>query len=731
MTKKTETFLIEGMDCASCAQTLEKGIRQLGGVSQCSVNFTTEKMTLSGDISRQTVITQVQALGYDVLDEAEAVQKPTGPSSTFLQFLWQRQDTRLALLGALLIMPGLIFVEIGGSESTLINLFSIAALMAAGWPVARSAWKAVRINHEININVLMTVAAVGAVLIGAYTEAGMVMVLFAIGEALEGYTANRARVAIRSLMTNVPQTAVRLSTPESRTQETIVPVSELAVGDMILVKPGERIPMDGRVRSGSAAVNQAPITGESVPVTKQPADLVFAGSINGESALEVEVTRLAADNTISRLIQMVEEAQDKKAPAQRFVDKFARYYTPAVMALALVVALIPPLLWGQPFLNPGTGTTGWLYRGLALLVVACPCALVISTPVAVVSAISNGARYGVLFKGGAYVEALSRVQAIAFDKTGTLTKGQPAVVALRSVDCADGTCADCEDVLAIAGAIESRSEHPLAKAILDETAVRGLDQRYTTAGQVTALTGRGVAGEVDGRQVIIGSHQYFDQNVPHDEVICSQAHEDATHGLTPMMVSADGKYLGMITVADTVRPSSKQALVALKQAGLKHTVMLTGDNQGTAQAIAAAVGVTDVRAELLPADKVTAVQALQQTFGTVAMVGDGINDAPALATADLGIAIGGAGATTQAMETADITLMTDGLRRLPFAYSLSRSTMRIIQFNVALSILIKLVFLLLVLVGVGTMWMAVLADVGTSLLVTLNGMRLLRKRPER
>lgn len=730
MPMKQEIFLIEGMDCASCAQTLQKAVGQLKGVSQCSVNFTSEKLTLTGNVSRAAVVKQVRAVGYDVRSEAE-IGRATAvtPPPNFLQFMWQRTDTRLALLGALLILPGLIFIEIGGLESPLVNLFSIAALVVAGWPVALSAWKAVRINHEININVLMTVAAVGAVLIGAYTEAGMVMVLFAIGEALEGYTANRARYAIRSLLTVVPQTAVRLTRQQDHTDELKVDVSDLKIGDWILVKPGERIAMDGRVLSGSSAVNQAPITGESMPLARQTGDTVFAGSINGSGVLEIEVTHLAADNTISRIIQMVEDAQEKKAPAQRFVDQFARFYTPAVMILALAVATLPPLLFGQPFLNPDAETSGWLYRGLVLLVVACPCALVISTPVAIVSAISNGARYGVLFKGGAYVEALSGVQAMAFDKTGTLTKGQPAVIALRTAACADGICADCEDVLALAGAIESRSEHPLAQAIVAETAVRGLTHKYPTAVDVTALMGQGVTGQLNGRQITIGSHTYFEQHVPHDKESCQQAVEDASQGLTPMLVSADGEYVGTISVADTVRPSSKQALWELRQAGLKHTVMLTGDNLGTAQAIARKVGVTDVRAELLPGDKVTAVQELQHTFGRVAMVGDGINDAPALAAAEVGIAIGGAGATAQAMETADITLMNDGLKHLPFAYSLSRATMRIIRFNVAFSILVKVIFLLLVLVGIGTMWLAVLADVGTALLVTMNGMRLLRKRP--
>lgn len=719
------TFEIEGMDCASCAKTLEKGIGQMSGVSECSINFTNEKLTLVGNVQPEAVVAKVRALGYDVRDQSApptAVAPTAAPS--FGAFMWERTDTRLALLGALLILPGLFLVEIGGLTLPWVNLFSVAALLVAGWPIARSAWAAIRISREININVLMTVAAIGAVFIGAYTEAGMVMVLFAIGEALEGYSAGRARHAIRSLLSIVPQEATLLQ--NGRRQP--IHINQLQVGDTILVKPGERIPMDGRVRSGESAINQAPITGESMPVERSTGDTVYAGSINGHGALEIEVTAVAADNTISRIIQMVEEAQDKKAPTERFIDQFARYYTPAVMVLALLVATIPPLFFGQPFLNQGE-TTGWLYRALALLVVACPCALVISTPVTIVSAISNAARHGVLFKGGAHIEALSKVQAIAFDKTGTLTSGQPNVVALRSSGCVTEECIDCCDdcreMLSLAGAIEQQSEHPLAQAIVQETAVRGLDIQQYQVANVQALTGQGVTGQVDGRTVTIGSHRFFEESVAHPESVCELADADANKGYTPMMMSVDGRYRGTISVADTVRPDSIVALQQLQAAGIGHTIMLTGDNQATAQAIAAKLGVTNVQADLLPQDKLTAVAALQRKFGQVAMVGDGINDAPALATADVGIAIGGARATTQAMETADITLMNASLSKLPFAYQLSRATMTNIRANIIFAIGVKLLFLLLVILGNSNMWMAVAADVGATLLVILNGMRLL------
>jgi Cd2+/Zn2+-exporting ATPase len=753
------------MDCAACAKTVEQGVRGLPGVEGCELNFTSGKLSLTGNVDRAAVVARVQALGYSVA-EPEAASAPPEPTGNFMQFLWQRSTTRLALLGALLILPGVVLHELLGIEHLLIEVAALGALLAAGWPIARSAWRALTINRAITINLLMTIAAVGAVVIGAYVEAGMVMVLFALGEALEGYTSSRARDSIRSLMHVVPNTATLLrrapqqeaaaapggtialepmpaacgcddgccpSTKESGAEQR-VSVDSLQVGDVIMVRPGERIPMDGRVVAGGSSVNQASITGESRLIEKAADDTVFASSINGAGALEIEVTHRAEDNTISRLIRLVEEAQEQRAPTQRFIDRFAQYYTPAVVLLALLVAVVPPLLFGQPFWNPDGETFGWLYRALALLVVACPCALVISTPVSIVSAISNAARRGVLIKGGAHLETLSRARAIAFDKTGTLTAGKPAVIQTRTARCENGcllgqqvACADCNDLLALAHAVEQRSEHPLAHAIVDAAALRRVQGRYPAASQVTALAGRGVRGVVEGRQVLLGSHQVFDSTVPHPATLCAAANDDASAGYTPVLVSANDSYVGTITVSDTVRKSSREAVADLRRAGVAHLVMLTGDTANTAQRIGDEVGVTEVRAGLLPEQKVQAVRELQQQYGAVAMVGDGINDAPALAAADVSIAMGGqAGGTAQAMETADMALLRDDLRLLPFALRLSRATMRTIQTNIVLALGAKLVFLVLVLLGMGTLWMAVLADMGASLLVTLYGVRLLR-----
>ena len=761
MTEPLE-FEVTGMDCAACALTIERGVAALPGVEQSNLAFTTGRLRVAGDVAPEAVLARVEQLGYRAAVRDPGAPPATGanaPSYTgargLFRFLLSRRETRLALLGALLVLPGLLFDEllplVGVQvDSPLFALTSVAALAVAGWPIARSAWRSLLVGRQVTINLLMTIAAVGAVVIGAYTEAALVMVLFAVGEALEGYSAERARASIRSLMEIAPDEATVLRPcmdcrehrgtdgyeggpcPLCGLEEQRVPVAELAVGERVVVRPGEHIPVDGRVLEGASQVNQAPITGESVPVAKSPGGEVFAGSINGEGALEVEVTRLAADSTVSRIIRLVEEAQERRAPVQSFVDRFARVYTPAVVVIAALVAVLPPALWGAPF----WGDQGWLYRALEMLVVACPCALVISTPVSLVSAITAGAHSGVLFKGGAYLQLLDDVAAIAFDKTGTLTAGAPRVVAVRSVDCAapndlGAICAPCNDLVALAHAVERRSEHPLARAVTAHAGDLGVAERYPAASDVTAVTGRGVVGRVNGHDVFVGSHAWLDQSVPHDAAACAALDAASAAGQTPLALSVDDAYAGYIAVADAVRPSSRDVVAELKALGVPRLVMLTGDAPAAAQAVAAAAGVTEVRARLLPEDKVAAVEELKRegsgTGGAVVMVGDGINDAPALAAADVGVAIG-AGGSAQAMETADVVLMAGDLSKLPFALRLSRAAMRTIRTNVALSIGIKLIVFALVLLGLASMWLAVLADVGTSLIVTAWGLRLLRFR---
>lgn len=755
MNTQQATLQIEGMDCADCALKLAKGVNALSGVNTCTVSFTSARMDLVFDPTIATlsqVEQRVRTLGYAIAAPPDIAARAMPARGGWRAHFQRRPQDALTLAAGILLLAGVLTHFAGGPEPVAIGLYTVSILVG-GWPIFRKAVSSVRINHELDINALMTLAVLGAMVIGEWVEAAVVVFLFSLGEALEGYTMQQARNAIRSLMSLSPAEATVLRTcqdcaehqgqplpggtpytsgpcPWCGTEEQTLPVERLVIGDRMLVRAGERIPMDGVVRSGQSAVNQAPITGESLPVDKAPGNEVFAGTINGAGVLEIEVTRLAADNTLSRLIHLVEEAQDQQAPAQRWIDRFARVYTPAVVLVALAVAVLPPLLLRQPFF-PTPDATGWLYRSLTMLVIACPCALVISTPVSVVSAISAAARHGVLIKGGAYLEALGSVRAVAFDKTGTITQGRPALTEAQCLDHAPlaATCADCDDVLALAAAVERRSEHPLAAAVVQAAEARQVAGRYAPAEAVETLAGRGVRGVVNGHQIVVSSHRsVHEQAVAHAEQLCQQIERVEAAGQTTMVLRDERGVRGFLAVADQVRPGSAAAVTALKQAGVQQVVMLTGDNAATAQAIAAQAGVDEVLANLLPADKVQAVEALQTRYGSVAMVGDGVNDAPALARASVGIAMGGAG-SDQALETADVVLMGDDLTLLPFAVRLSRQARHVIMQNIVLSLAIKALFLVLALFGAATLWMAVFADVGASLLVILNGMRLLRVKP--
>ena len=496
-----------------------------------------------------------------------------------------------------------------------------------------------------------------------------------------------------------------------------------------MIRAGERIPVDGLISNGTSTINQSAVTGESVPVLKTVGEDVFAGTLNGEGALEVEVTRPAKDSTISRILRLVEEAQAKRAPVERLVDRFAAWYTPAVVLVAVLVAVVPPLFWGAPFLDLPNGTRGWLYRSLALLIVACPCALVISTPVTVVSTLTTLARRGILVKGGAFLDILARVRVFAFDKTGTLTVGQPLVRKAFTLDCLPGQdrCEACDDMLALASAVESRSEHPLAQAIMLETQNRQLDHRYPAAREVVSLVGQGVQGLVNGTRLTVGSHSHGHEAFMEHDRIHQEIELAETDGQTVMLVSQDDTVLGFVGVADKMRSDSAAVLQGLKQIDPHYRiVMLTGDHHTVADKVASEAGMVDeVRADLLPGDKLEIVRQLQSQHGLVAMIGDGVNDTPALAAASVGIAMSNGG-NAQAMETADVVLMQENLSHLPDIIRTSRRAQRIIWQNIAFSLLIKAVFLILTLPGLATLWMAVFADMGASLLVTMNGMRMLK-----
>jgi Cd2+/Zn2+-exporting ATPase len=716
-----ERYRVQGMDCLDCARTIEKGVAQLPGVQSAQVDFATATLTLEGEVNDQALRRRVQVLGYRLAETQAARPAPVAnPVIGFFRHMLGSAPSRFALAGAALF--------VGGAITWLIGLYALstalftAATLIALLPIARSGLANLFINRSFNINFLMTIAAVGALILGEPAEGAAVVVLFAIGEALEGFTTDRARQSIRALMEVAPAEAVRLLADG---HSEMVPVAALNVGDRVLARPGERIPADGVVSAGVSAVDQAAITGESVPVSKAQGDAVFAGTVNGGGALEITVTKLAADSTVERIIALVEQAESARAPSQRAIDEFARWYTPAVTAAALMVAFGPPLLLGAPFWNTAA-EEGWLYRALAMLVIACPCALVISTPVTVISAISRAARSGVLIKGGAYLERLGNLQALAFDKTGTLTQGKPVVTLTQSVDCAgDSACDPCRDLLALAAAVEGRSTHPLARAVVTEAEAQGVADRYTAAGDVTTLGGRGVTGTVGDRRVTVGSHALFDAEHPHSAALCDAVGTAEAAGQSTLMVDDDGQVRGFLAAADTLRPESAAVIAELKALGLK-TIMLTGDHPAAARAIGEKVGIDDVRAGLLPADKLAAIQALTAQYGAVGMVGDGINDTPALAAAAVGIAMG-AGGSAQALETADVALMADTLARLPYAVRLSRRARRLIRQNIALSLGVKAVFLTLAVLGLTSLWGAVLADVGMLLLVTVNGLRAGRK----
>ena len=583
-------------------------------------------------------------------------------------------------------------------------LYAIA-MVISGYKPVKSAFYAIK-SRSLDMNVLMSAAAIGAALIGEWLEGATVVWLFAIGNYLQTKSIERTRNSIRNLMDLAP--------PEAWVQvgsEIIKkPVEEIIVGDIIVVKPGDKIPLDGEIIQGESSVNQAPITGESIPVDKNIGDSVYAGTINEHGSLEIKVTKLVEDTTISKIIHLVEEAQEQKAPTEAFVDKFASIYTPVVFILALVVMVLPPLL--------GFGTWGeWFYKGLELLVVACPCALVISTPVAIVSAIGNAAKNGVLIKGGTFLEKTGAITAIAFDKTGTLTEGKPKVSEIKALNVSE------EKLLSLALTLENYSTHPIAKSIVGYANEKGIQPKN---GELfKSIVGKGVQATIEDDIYYAGNLKLFEEMNGSLDNVKKQVQEIQIKGKTVVIIGTQSQIIGLIAVSDTIRETTASALEALKQSGVNQTVMLTGDNEGTAKMIASEANINRYFAGLLPEDKVDAIKKLQSEGHKVAMVGDGINDAPALATADLGIAMGGAGTDT-AMETADIVLMADNLDKLPHTMKLSRKALTIIKQNIWFSIIIKVVALVLIFPGVLTLWMAVLSDTGAALIVILNALRLLK-----
>jgi Cd2+/Zn2+-exporting ATPase len=692
-------FRVDGMCCGEEAAILQRRLKPLTGVEDVSADIIGQRLHVKYDaaiLSTNVIVDAVAETGMRAWLEHETPLSP--PSSTARGVL--------VLISGLALATGLAVQAFGGAAALSVPAFVVAALAGGVFP-GRRAIASLRIR-DLDINVLMLVAVIGAMFLREWAEAGTVVFLFAIAQWLESRSMDRARNAIRALMDLTPDVA-RVRQGQS---EVTRPVDSLTVGTVMIIRPGEKIPLDGRVALGRSDVNQAPITGESLPVDKAPGDEVFAGTINGHAALEVSVTRLRRDTTLARIIHLVETAQAQRAPAQQFIDRFARWYTPGVIVLAVLVALFPPLAMGLAF-------DTWFYRALVLLVVACPCALVISTPVSIVSALAGAARRGVLVKGGIHLERLAAIRVMAFDKTGTLTR---ASLTVTEVLPADG-CIDVE-VLATAAAVETRSEHPVAAAIVRAARERGL--AFNASADVRALPGLGAEGAVDGEVVVCGNARLFRERGLLTAAAAALSERVAASGASPVLVARGGTILGVIGVADREREVAADTIALLHGQGIRPIVMLTGDQESAASAIGRRLRLDEVRAGLLPHEKVAAVQALRREHGPIAMVGDGVNDAPALAAADVGIAMGAMGSDA-ALETADIALMTDELPKLAYAIRLSRATVRNIRANIAISLVLKAAFVVLAVIGAATLWMAVIADTGASLIVVANAMRLLRK----
>ena len=706
------TFKVEGMDCRDEVAMIERRFKNLPGLEDFSADLMGQRLHVTYDaakLSASAIAAAVADAGMRAWLEHE--------EPVVLDDRAERRRRRLLAVSGALFAAGLA-AEWFGVPTWTARVLLAGAIAAGAPPTVRKAWSGLRLR-SLDINTLMLVAASGALLLGQWSEAAAVVFLFALAQALEVRTLERARHAVRALMDLTPAEAlVRGETtgtpgvPGNKDER--VAVDRISPGTIIIVKPGEKIPLDGRVEAGLSEVNQAPVTGESMPVDKAPGDEVFAGSINGRGAMDIRVTRLRRDTTLARIIHLVERAQAERAPSQRFVEQFARVYTPVVMALAGVVAVVPPLLFAADWHI-------WVYRALVLLVVSCPCALVISTPVSVVAALAGAARKGVLIKGGAHLERAGRVRCIAFDKTGTLTRGTPEVVDVVALN---GTTA--AHVVELAAAVERRSAHPIARAIVDYAAATNAGIAPGAAGvDVEALSGLGAEGRVGNTRVVLGNHRLFEERGLCSDAVHAELDRVSARGATPVLVARDGEAVGIIAVADRLRESGRDVIDLLRRQGIEALVMLTGDSQATAQAVADSLGIDEFRAELMPEDKVAAIAELTSRYGSVAMVGDGVNDAPALASADVGIVMGAAGSDA-ALETADIALMADELLRIPYAFRLSRATLRNIKMNLAISLVLKAAFVVAAVAGVATLWMAIVADTGATVIVIANALRLLR-----
>jgi len=692
-----ETLHVTGMDCTDCAMSIEHIMSRADGIIDISVNYAAEKMKVEYDTSRiahEDIIQRVKWMGYGVEEKARE------------NWFRENWEFSLSLLAGFFLATGFLGENVGGlTQNAAIGLYFLAYI-SGGYNATRHAVKAA-FHVRFDIDVLMVVAALGAALVGEWAEGALLLFLFSLGHALEHYAMDRARHAIQSLGEITPKTArMRRNGLEKE-----ISVEELLRGDVVIVRPGERIPIDGMVAKGVSSADQSPITGESVPVEKFEGEKVFAGTVNGSGALEIEVTKLAKDTTLARVIELVEEAQTQKSTTQRFTERLERTFVPLILGGVLILILVPPLVgllpWEEAFI-----------RAMTILVAASPCALAIATPSAVLSGIAQAARNGILIKGGVHLENLGELKSIAFDKTGTITRGVPEVTDIYPLE------GGCEELLRTAAAVESRSGHPLAQAILRKAQEMGLD--LPKIGDVQSVIGRGVISELEGDKVQIGNLKLFEgETGPQFEVASRKAQEFEMEGKTCTLVKRGGRILGCIALADGLREDARFALTRLRSLGIESLIMITGDNELTASAVGREVEIDDLRASLLPEEKVSAIEDLLEKYGKVAMIGDGVNDAPALARATVGIAMGASG-TDVALETADVALMADDLSKLPSVVALSRESRRIIRQNLIISLGVIALLVLTALFGFVGMGIAIVLHEGSTLLVVANALRLLR-----
>ena len=699
MEKQSTTYCLEGLCCSEEEQLIQKKLRTVAGVEEVRCNIVSSTVVIDHSCSHDVLLRALRDIGFSPR------QNHDSPNQTVPR-RWNDQIFLTSVAG-ILLTAGLVLHVLGASSMIEIALF-LASMIAGGSRIAVRAIKGLQ-HGSLDMNVLMTVAAIGASAIDRWAEGAAVVVLFSVSQVLERFSVHRARKAIDSLLKLSPPTA----TIKINGRETTVKVEEIPPGGLVVVRPGERIAVDGIVRAGESDVNQSVITGESALVSKLPGDYVFAGTLNERGMLEVEVTKRPEDSTLARIVRMVEENQNKRAPIQQLTEKFARYYSPAVIGIAVLIPILGPLLTHDPF-----GV--WFYRSLVMLVIACPCALVISTPVTIISALSHAARHGILIKGGKYLEEIGKTNVVAFDKTGTLTEGLP-----RVTDVIPLNSLSPDEILRITAVIENGSEHHLAGAVIREVRHNEFHLQEIDLQNFTAIGGRGVTASIDGTKYIVGNHALVEEQGICSETVERHLHRLETEGKTCLVLGTTSEVLGIIGIADTLRADASLHINDLRSCGIRKIVMITGDNAGTAESIARQIGIDETYANAFPDEKVNYIQQLRESSSPVVMVGDGVNDAPALAAANIGIGMGKSG-TDIVLETADIVLMNDDLSKISYLIRLSRKTRSIIVQNITIAVLMKLIFLVMGLSGIASLWLAVLADDGATLLVILNGLRALR-----